>query len=222
MAVLANYSIETDQTVLLSFADGRRVRVPLGQLAQHLEPADLIKVQRALELRRSFIKRHMPRTLLAFTTSGLMALFTLTTNQTTAWIQPHPEAPAEAPSPEHAETIVRDSRQFVPAVIAPSPSLASSPKAAHVATRPSARTATSSHPARKSAALGLSLNPAPKNGTPVASIVLPTILPIPLPSVIPAAPIKDPAPTPSESPEPTPSSSPDPQSLGEKLPLPKL
>ena len=45
MSDLANYSIETDHTVLLWFQDGRHLRVPLGQLSHYLKPRDLEKIE---------------------------------------------------------------------------------------------------------------------------------------------------------------------------------
>jgi cytoskeletal protein RodZ len=70
MSELANYSIETDHIVLLAFRDGRRLRVPVGQLAHHLSPPDLEKVRAALKLRRDFIRRHMPKVVLALAAAG--------------------------------------------------------------------------------------------------------------------------------------------------------
>jgi len=77
MSELANYSIETDHTVLLAFKDGRRMRVPIGQLNHHLAPPDLEKVRAAIKLRRDFIRRHMPKVALLVAATGLVGLLTV-------------------------------------------------------------------------------------------------------------------------------------------------
>ncbi len=74
MSELANYSIETDQTVLLLFKDGRNLRVPVGQLASHLIDTDLERIRRAVRLRRDFLGRYMPKALLAVMLIALVSL----------------------------------------------------------------------------------------------------------------------------------------------------
>src|SRR6266705_3268680 len=73
MGDLENYSIETDQTVLLSFRGGRKLRVRSDRLARYLRPRDLIVVRRALRLRRDFLSLHMPKTAALLLAAGLVA-----------------------------------------------------------------------------------------------------------------------------------------------------
>jgi len=96
MSELANYSIETDHIVLLAFHDGRRLRVPVGQLAHHLAPPDLEKVRSALKLRRDFIRRHMPKVVLALAAAGgLVAALTVGGHAVANyWQRTHPVQPA--------------------------------------------------------------------------------------------------------------------------------
>jgi len=77
MGELVNYSIETDQTVLLEFASGHQTRVPIQLLAQYLRPADLARVKQALRLRRRFLQDHMPRAAAAIIITGLATMLML-------------------------------------------------------------------------------------------------------------------------------------------------
>jgi hypothetical protein len=75
MRELDNYSIETDHTVLLSFKDGRSIRVPIDQLANYLAQSDLRRVQASMKLRQDFVRQHMPKVALALAAGGFLALF---------------------------------------------------------------------------------------------------------------------------------------------------
>jgi hypothetical protein len=112
MSELANYSIETDHTVLLAFKDGRRLRVPFGQLAHHLMPPDLDKVRAAIKLRREFIRRHMPKAALVLMAGGLIALLVAGGQAVANYISPHGPVP---PPPDHS-SIVRSQVLPTPAV----------------------------------------------------------------------------------------------------------
>jgi hypothetical protein len=85
MGDLENYSIETDQSVLLSFRDGRKVRVRPDRLSRYLGTKDLVKVRRAMRLRRDFLRLHMPKTAVVLLAAGLMAAL-LVSARTVAWI----------------------------------------------------------------------------------------------------------------------------------------
>ncbi len=97
MGELANYSIETDHTVLLSFKDGKSLRVPFSQLAHYLRPTDLERVRSAIKLRRDFIRRHMPKALIALVAVGLLALF-VGGSRVMAALWGQPEQPPDAPT----------------------------------------------------------------------------------------------------------------------------
>ena len=56
---LSNYSIETDQTVLLTFSDGSEARTNFDKLCDYLSMADQAKVKQGLSLRRKFIMRSL-------------------------------------------------------------------------------------------------------------------------------------------------------------------
>jgi hypothetical protein len=183
MSELANYSIETDRTVLLAFADGRRLRVPIGQLAHYLAPPDLERVRASLRLRRDFIRDHMPKALLALIGAGLIALLTVG-GKTVAdmFVSPRHPQPVQSQS-----KIVRN--QLLPNPSAsPTPSSASAPAVAVATPAPAPKSG-------KHATAAATIKPAPLP-KPTA---LPTVTPIvsPQPSV-------SPSPTPSASPTPTP------------------
>ncbi|HSX02010.1 MAG TPA: hypothetical protein VLI05_01705 [Candidatus Saccharimonadia bacterium] len=77
---LANFSVETDELVLLEFSDGQERRVRVRHLGQVLASADLKRVNAALKLRHDFLKTHLPKASLAVVlVGGLLAL--LLTNQ---------------------------------------------------------------------------------------------------------------------------------------------
>jgi hypothetical protein len=203
MSDLVNYSIETDHTVLLSFKDGRRLRVPLGQLPNHLGADDLAKITRALKLRRDFIRRHMPKAVLVLVAGGLIALGATEAPKVVAWLTHQPATPAPAPEPA-APKIVHDSRTASPTV-APSPQPAIKGQAIAQATgKSSARASLSKSSKTRGTSTQLKL---PVTGT-VASVTLPVTLPTPLPTVLPADPITSPSPSPSVSLTPTPSPTP--------------
>jgi len=112
MGELENYSIETDQTVLLAFRDGTKRRVSVDRLPVYLEPRDLAKVRAALRLRRDFIRRHMPKTALVLAAGGLVALFAVSGRLVATVLQSNPGATSDpdrtaivrsAPLPEPSE-----------------------------------------------------------------------------------------------------------------------
>jgi hypothetical protein len=75
MGTLENFSIETENVVLLHFKDGQTKRVAVWQLSRHLLTRDLQRVRSALKLRRDFLRDHTPKSGLAIMlASGLMAV----------------------------------------------------------------------------------------------------------------------------------------------------
>jgi hypothetical protein len=212
MSELANYSIETDQSVWLSFKDGHNLRVSVNQLPRYLSPHDLQKVRRAMKLRRDFIRHHMPKTLAIAAVLGLTALAVSSGQMLAAFWQEHEQL---EPTPQQREIV----RNLLPA--GPDPLPAPSPAAA-----PMGRVA-GFNTARHEAS---SIKPVPTL-TPVSKRVVKTavsVTPIsrpgidagmaaPSPTPIPAAtPVATPAPTPQpgavlgqatgpeSTPEPTP------------------
>jgi hypothetical protein len=188
MSELANYSIETDRTVLLSFADGRRLRIPIGQLPHYLAPPDLERVRASLRLRRDFIRDHMPKALLALMGVGLIALLTVG-GKAVADMFTSPRRPQPVPS---RSEIVRSQVMPKPST-SPTPTSASAPAVAVSAPSSTAKRV----PAKHTASTTIKPVPLPKPTS------LPTVTPIvsPTPSV---------SPTPTPSASPTPSPSPDP------------
>jgi hypothetical protein len=198
MSELSNYSIETDHTVVLSFKDGRRVRVPVGQLAHHLAPPDLEKVRASIRLRRDFIRRHMPKVALVMVAAGLIALLTVG-GQAVAHLFMPPDAPT---APDHTG-IVRSQVIETPAVTpAPSPAVKGDSTVAAAALRPSSPRKSSSKPSAK-AVLSSKTYPTPLPDVTPDPTPLPT--PIPTPTSSPT-----PTPTPTPTPSPTPTVSPEP------------
>lgn len=81
MLKLKNYSVETDNTVLLQFEDGSDKRVSLNHIGEFVAGNDLKKIQGALKVRKSFFKRHVPRVGIAVLASGLATLAGMTHQQ---------------------------------------------------------------------------------------------------------------------------------------------
>lgn len=71
MRKLLNYSIETDQLILLHFSDGQSLRVPFQKISDHLTGHELSKVSRAIKLRRDFFRNNLPKTMVALAAAGL-------------------------------------------------------------------------------------------------------------------------------------------------------
>ena len=69
---LLNYSIETDQLVLLEFSDGQNLRVGFDQVEEYLTGTDLIKVKKAIKIRQDFFKHNnLPGTLVVMAVLSL-------------------------------------------------------------------------------------------------------------------------------------------------------
>jgi hypothetical protein len=102
MKEIANFSIETDNVVLLEYQDGKSKRVAVWQLAKHLVETDLRRVQAALKMRRNFIRDNSPKLGAAVVlTAGLVAALVGGGHAVTNLIAP--PRPAAA-APEH-ETV---------------------------------------------------------------------------------------------------------------------
>jgi hypothetical protein len=191
MSELSNYSIESDHIVILAFKDGRKLRVPLGQLPQHLGAHDLEKIRSAIKLRRDFIQRHMPKVALVMVAGGLIALLSVGGPAVAQLFSPPQHAPV---MPDHTG-IVRNE-------ILPSPG-------ANPDAPPAESTSVSSRPpkvAGKLAAKNVSiLKTAPKAIPSPVHGATPIVTPTPTPGPGPS-----PSPTPSPSPSPSPSATPDP------------
>lgn len=190
MSELANYSIETDHTVLLLFKDGRKLRVPMAQLPRHLTPRDLAKIRSAIKLRQDFIRQHMPKaSVILIVAAGLLAIMLAGSRAVATLLHRPSSLPPSGPS---------DNTGIVRSVEAPSPSASPSvqPAPANVAPSRPATTATRhriarrvTHPTAKKPLTGLS----------DAATVTGGVLGMPQP-----APSPDPSVTPIASPTPTP------------------
>ena len=189
MSELANYSIETDQVVLLSFKDGRSLRVPFKHLAHYLRGGDLDKVKKSINLRRSFLRIHMPRLFVVLAAvGGLVALLSLGGKTIAGLFERHP-APQPAPTRTH---IARSQ-------MGPTPELSNKPVPP---AQREARLATTKHKVTRTnvASLQPATTPAP---APVVSTPLPPVSQTATP-----VPVASPSPTPSASPQPTASPAP--------------
>jgi hypothetical protein len=172
MSELTNYSIETDQTVLLHFTDGKRRRVAFDQLHEHLKPDDLQRVTAAIKLRRNFIRNHMPKTLALFAAVGLGALF-ITTEQTVAsMIAHHPTATV----PDQAGLLTRVTPTPSPSAASASPAPSVSPVSGAVAGAASSPTPISTPsptPGPAKSLLVPVVKPAPTSVPPASSLIKP-------------------------------------------------
>ena len=176
MVDLENYRIETDRTVLLSFRDGRKVRVRADRLPRYLHPKDVAVVRRALRLRRDFLRFHMPKAALVFLAAGLLVA-ALISARTVAWLLLD-----KSGNPTHTSIVRSQTEPQAPADPAPT-SPAATPKLAghhHTTTAPTpAQVSVASH---------------------VTQVLLPAATPVPL------APSSVSAPDPAPSATPAPSS----------------
>ena len=125
MSELANYSIETDQSVWLSFKDGRSLRVGFVQLPKYLAPRDLVRVRRAMKLRRDFLRHNMPRTLIGVLAIGIAALVVTGGHAVAQMMQSHHLV---APEPNRTE-IVRhiQSQNHLQIIMPTTPTVAAGP-----------------------------------------------------------------------------------------------
>ncbi len=57
---LNDFSIESENTIVLSFHDGTRRRVRLDDLNQYLSHDDVVRIKRSLAIRKNFIKKVLP------------------------------------------------------------------------------------------------------------------------------------------------------------------
>lgn len=200
MGDLVNYSVETDEVVLLIFRDGTRMRVPTNRLEQYLRPRDAARVGSAVKLRHAFLRHHMPKVAVALAAGGMVAMFTFATKPlATLWVGDARSA-AETPEPG-ATRIVQDtgSTSTTPSrkiglvqpavtsqpVVSPKPTPKVTPKPGLVQT--------------------------PVNKAQNVTNILPQVTPQPTPQLLPTpAPSVSPAPslTPTVAPTPAPSPAP--------------
>jgi hypothetical protein len=195
---LANYSIETDQSVWLSFKDGHTLRVGVGQLPRYLTPHDLQKVRRTMKLRRDFIKHHMPKTMAIALVLGLTAL-AVTSGQILAslWNEQH-SSPIDIPKPEIVRHLLPGDDPH------PTPEIQSAPAVLADSDKPDKK-----QDANRAAAKTKpvpTIKPAASRGTTRPSVIVTPIAPpdtghgiepTPLPEVTP-----EPTPVPTPTPEP--------------------
>lgn len=85
MKQLAKFSIESETAVRLQFTDGLAELVQIENLSQFLQGHDLIKVQRAVNLRRHFIKRNLPPWAMGLGALAALTLLVLSTSRVAGW-----------------------------------------------------------------------------------------------------------------------------------------
>jgi hypothetical protein len=203
MSELANYSIETDYTVLLSFKDGRKVRVPVGQLAAHLNPLDLEKIKSAIRLRRDFIHQHTPKIIVVGLATGLLLALLAAGDRAVASLWHHNE-PMPRSQPSHTG-IVRSVDLPTPTV---KPTPPGSVKGEAVAAAP---------PIHRTVIRSVKHHPSLLSTKPIAAPTNPVAIIEPLASLAPA-PSPEPTitPVPTDTlPSPTPTTPPQGQVLGD-------
>jgi hypothetical protein len=71
---LSDFTIETDNSILLLFKNGDSKRVSRNDLAQYLASDDLSRIEHAFSLRHQFIKRVLPPTLMVALTAGIIGM----------------------------------------------------------------------------------------------------------------------------------------------------
>lgn len=209
MTELANYSIETDSTVLLSFRDGKRLRVRLDQVQKYVSPLDAERIRAATRLRQDFIRQHMPKAVFAMA-AGMLGLV-VAGNQVMAGLwRPKPE-----PAPERTEIVRSINAPATESTASTGPMLAA-PEST-VTPAPAVRTAGRT---TQTIALKRQRQTSPQALLPSAKVSLPVTLPLstPLPDLLDdVLPLPSPTPSPSASPAPSVSPSPSTPPAGEVL-----
>lgn len=198
MSELANYSVETDEVVLLIFQDGSRRRVAANQLDQYLEPFDAARVGAALKLRHRFLRLHMPKAVVAFVAGSAIAMLALASKPlATLWVGDARSA-TETPRPGTTE-LVHNTETATKAkpTTAPSSKITSTPKPSISQPTPSP-------------------SPAPHSG--ILASVVHAIVEITKDDPISSTQVAEPSPSPQ--PSPSPSVSPDPTPIPTMIPSP--
>ncbi|HEY6736128.1 MAG TPA: hypothetical protein VI322_00265 [Candidatus Saccharimonadia bacterium] len=211
MAELATYSIETDHTVLLTYTDGKRLRVPVAQLGDYLSPTDYNQVRAGIKLRRHFLHNHMPKAALALAAGGLLAVLALAGRPLALWWSGQ-GTPGEAePTVTPMDIIVRNlPDEPVPTAAPPTPVVAGAPTASPAA-GPRLTPRSMLVAKRVAAPPAVALAPSQAPSLPAPSASLPPLLGEVLgDSTGPDEPVATPTPTPPPTPPPTPASTPTP------------
>lgn len=127
---LDSFSLLSGSRVSLVFADGKSVTVSDEQLGRHLAGDDLLRVQKALRLRRSFIAEIPPWAQMIMIGLGLGLLFTGTyiAGSTLAPPRPATTAPAETRSTPTTQPTAQPALPVVrPPAPAPAPESSPAP-----------------------------------------------------------------------------------------------
>ncbi|MBW4062028.1 hypothetical protein HJC99_05650 [Candidatus Saccharibacteria bacterium] len=98
MSELADFSIETETTVLLVYNDGTRLRVPTRRLSKYLDGVELTRVRHALKLRREFWRQHLPKGSLAVGLAAALLAIGMAGTTKLAHQNAKPTSPAPAPT----------------------------------------------------------------------------------------------------------------------------
>jgi hypothetical protein len=149
MQELDDFSIETDNIILLQYKDGARQRVQVKELSQHLSKRDLQKVNAALKLRRSFIKTHMPRMGALLVMTGLLAAVMITGGPVVSHWLVRPGAPQSVTAP--GDTVKAGSLAAPSPVSTPPANETAAPAATPLATTPSPAPVATTAPAKATA-----------------------------------------------------------------------
>ena len=147
---LLNYRIETDHTVLLQYADGADKRVPISKLRKYVEQEDFNKIELALNLRKYYFKRNLPRLGVLAVVAGVVAFGGVSENQRLQRIIHHNALPIASPHVDSAKKAPLPSPKPAPVIVVtptahtpqPTPSSSASPS-------PSVTPASKSHKSKK-------------------------------------------------------------------------
>jgi hypothetical protein len=71
---LADFRIESDAVIWLSFVNGATYRVNPDDLEHYLERDDLLRIRRAISLRNQFMRRVLPPTIMVLLAVGIIGL----------------------------------------------------------------------------------------------------------------------------------------------------
>lgn len=133
---LLNYSIETDQLVLLEFSDGKTLRVGFDQVEDYLTGTDLIKVKKAIKIRQDFFKHNnLPGTLVVMAVLSLGVFVALDYDRVAEIINGSRPVASPSEEPVAAAVILTPSPTptTTPAPSGVAPAAASSGRANHAA-----------------------------------------------------------------------------------------
>lgn len=181
---LADFRIESDRVIFLTFADGRSCRVSPGDLGRFLNQDDVRRVRRALRLRRQFMRRVLPPTAIILLVVGIIGFGRYDIDRIShSWLAPAPAAERQPSMQAPVSTLPPSGVRSTSSSSAPT---ATSPAKAGTPATPQATSGKQVVPAAKGpqSQPTKGTHPTPSNSAPVTSpvnVVVPVLAPVAAP-----------------------------------------